>query len=182
MERATGQADFYAGDLEGSWTRPKPKGGQDVNFHYASVPVFTEEQIEKLVASLFERFQMPSTETGRFSAEDENISNVPQSEEEENVGSVYGTAYRVQEKVLGELSRQHEKWGVQYHIPEYWYAIVAEEQGETAKAMLEQDWDEAIKEGIETIACIVQMIHEFERRKYGGVTDERYTSANTLPS
>ena len=38
--------------------------------------------------------------------------------------------------IKGELLKQLEKWGVQNHEPEYWLAILAEETGEYAEAIL----------------------------------------------
>jgi NTP pyrophosphatase (non-canonical NTP hydrolase) len=41
------------------------------------------------------------------------------------------------EAIIQERKRQDEKWGVQNHGPSGWLAILVEEVGETAKAILE---------------------------------------------
>ncbi len=79
---------------------------------------------------------------------------------------------------LKEISRQLDKWGPQYHTPHEWYAIVAEEDGEMIKAINEQNWQEAKKECIETIACLMQLYHELENRNQG-IEKGNYTSVNT---
>ena len=40
-----------------------------------------------------------------------------------------------------ERSMQDEKWGVQNHSPEWWLAILMEEVGELAQAILETHFD-----------------------------------------
>ncbi len=44
---------------------------------------------------------------------------------------------KVIEAVLEERRRQDDKWGVQHHGPDGWLAILTEELGEVAKAILE---------------------------------------------
>jgi hypothetical protein len=43
------------------------------------------------------------------------------------------------DEVLQERLRQEAKWGAQSHAPERWLAILTEEVGEVARAILEGD-------------------------------------------
>ena len=57
--------------------------------------------------------------------------------------------------VINERNRQDEKWGVQNHAPEWWLAILGEEFGELAQAILETHFNNGPenrkKGGIENI-------------------------------
>lgn len=43
--------------------------------------------------------------------------------------------------VIDERNRQDYKWGEQNHAPEWWLAILGEEYGELAQAILETHFD-----------------------------------------
>lgn len=63
---------------------------------------------------------------------------------------------RIQDKavelVLEERENQDRKWGVQNHDPAFWLLILTEELGEVAKAALERNHPEYIKELRQLIA------------------------------
>ena len=54
-----------------------------------------------------------------------------------------------------EREAQDEKWGEQRHSDEKWLAILLEELGEAAKAVLEED-DEALLEQVVQVAAVLQ--------------------------
>ena len=62
-----------------------------------------------------------------------------------------------------ERRMQDNKWGVQNHSPERWMAILMEETGEVAKAVLENSLLEYRKELIQVAAVAVAMIECMER-------------------
>jgi NTP pyrophosphatase (non-canonical NTP hydrolase) len=65
--------------------------------------------------------------------------------------------------VSKEIHRQQEKWGIQNHDPMTWLAILTEEVGEVAKAVLEGNSDEYRKELIQVAAvCISALMAEGE--------------------
>lgn len=70
--------------------------------------------------------------------------------------------------VAAERLRQNQRWGEQNHTPEIWLAILVEEVGEIARAMLEYRFNEAAKEdiGSELIqsAAVLHAIWESGRR------------------
>ena len=67
--------------------------------------------------------------------------------------------------ILDERDRQDSKWGEQNHEIFKWLAILGEEVGEINKAALENQYDETIKELIQTGAVVVAMIESLERNK-----------------
>jgi NTP pyrophosphatase (non-canonical NTP hydrolase) len=68
--------------------------------------------------------------------------------------------------IFREIERQNTKWGDQsHHLPELWYAILGEEVGEVAKAILEKKPDELVKELVEVAAVSVQMIRAMQIQK-----------------
>lgn len=65
-----------------------------------------------------------------------------------------------------ELNRQNAKWGDQSgHPMPVWYAILGEEVGEVAQAILEQKPDECLKELIQVAAVAMQMIQAIQTRQ-----------------
>ena len=57
-----------------------------------------------------------------------------------------------------ECDRQKEKWGKQTHFHFVWSAILLEEVGEVAKAILEKDWHQMRAELIQCAAVIVSWL------------------------
>ena len=57
--------------------------------------------------------------------------------------------------VRDERIRQDKKWGEQNHRDSTWLAILVEEVGEAAKAILEKDGDDLEKEIIQVAAVAV---------------------------
>ena len=49
------------------------------------------------------------------------------------------TIERINDEIVQEIDRQYKIWGVQSHSNVYWLAILAEEFGETAMAVLAPD-------------------------------------------
>ena len=76
--------------------------------------------------------------------------------------------------IRNEIIRQKNKWGEQSHDPFTWIAIVLEEFGEATKDILDathqntsdevhnETWNNARKEIVETIACLVQLYRSME--------------------
>lgn len=77
--------------------------------------------------------------------------------------------------VLNERERQDKKWGVQDHPLEWWYAILGEENGELAEALLETHFDNGPsarvkggtanirKEAVQVAAVALAMIEAIDR-------------------
>lgn len=68
------------------------------------------------------------------------------------------------EAIQAERRRQDEKFGVQDHSPEKWLAILVEEVGEVAQAIL-QGTVEDYREEVVQVAAVAVAILEAERRK-----------------
>lgn len=77
------------------------------------------------------------------------------------------------DEILDEMARQEQIWGKQHHTPEYWLAIVMEEIGEAAMAILAADHnanskttsfhkDNTREELIQTAACIIHWIQDID--------------------
>lgn len=65
-----------------------------------------------------------------------------------------------------ERRRQDTKWGVQNHNDEHWHAILSEEAGEVAKAILEQEHTKQLKaELIQVAAVCVAWLECITRRE-----------------
>ncbi len=71
-----------------------------------------------------------------------------------------------------ERSMQDAKWGVQNHAPEWWLAILMEEVGELAQAILETHFDNGTdlggtanirKEAVQCAAVAMAMIECIDR-------------------
>lgn len=79
----------------------------------------------------------------------------------------------IERLVRAERARQNNKWGVQNHDPYHWLAIWMEEIGETAKAILENEFsngvghngDHIAVELIQSIAVGVAMLECFDRHE-----------------
>lgn len=70
--------------------------------------------------------------------------------------------------VLKERLRQDEKWGEQNHLPETWLAILMEEMGETAQAVLHARdgairWEHYRNELVQTAAVALAALECFDR-------------------
>lgn len=62
-------------------------------------------------------------------------------------------------KIHDERDRQDAKWGDQSHHPDlYWLAILGEEFGEVAKALLEADTEHIYEELIQVAAVCVSWL------------------------
>ena len=76
---------------------------------------------------------------------------------------------RFEDLVDEERDRQDRKWGEQNHEPYFWLAILVEEAGELARAMLENiKWGHNHAEGIEEeliqVAAVAKAIWESGKR------------------
>lgn len=105
-----------------------------------------------------------------LNAQQESVSLNPDSMQQE-LAELAETVYT---GVITEFRRQFNKWGPQFHTVDSWNSITVEEYGEMVSAMNKEDWDEAMKEGIEMIACAIQLLYEVKRRKEGRI-DGEYT-------
>lgn len=75
--------------------------------------------------------------------------------------------------IRAERTRQNLKWGPQDHSPSHWFVILAEEIGEIAKAIYENDKEEYPKELIQSAAVIVAALETYERKgaSYADLSD-----------
>ena len=73
------------------------------------------------------------------------------------------------DKLLNEDQRQHIKWGIQQHDPYRWLAILVEEVGELAQAILKAEFENDITEKIEKeaiqVATLALKIAKMSKRK-----------------
>ena len=67
--------------------------------------------------------------------------------------------------VSEERQRQLEKWGEQFHDDLKWLAILLEEVGEVAKAILENDGEQSIEELVQVVAVIETWIESLEGKE-----------------
>lgn len=102
-------------------------------------------------------------------------------EAEPNQSELIHTFNLVANDIPFEFARQYRKFGNQYHDIPAWEMITGEEWGEAIKAMnasiynpTTENYNEAIKETVEMIACAIQLIHELRRRR-DNVNDGEYT-------
>lgn len=77
------------------------------------------------------------------------------------------------EDVVAERKRQDEKWGEQNHDPYIYFAILCEEVGELAQAIVQTQfggnkggWKNVRKEAIHTAAVAVAVIECLDRDKW----------------
>lgn len=69
--------------------------------------------------------------------------------------------------VPDDIRHQVNKYGYQRVNGRDWIAIIVEEFGEATQAYLKQDYDEAIKEAYQAIACLIRFTIEVERERDG---------------
>ncbi len=82
------------------------------------------------------------------------------------------TRQEIFDAITVERRRQDEKWGIQAHLPGMWLAILVEEVGEAATALLESgDGPEWRKELIQIAAVAVATIEARELAGSDEVTD-----------
>mgnify|MGYP001574542261 CR=1 FL=1 len=89
------------------------------------------------------------------------------------------TALTAARSIDDERDRQDAKWGVQNHAPEWWLAILMEEVGELAQAILESHFDNGVdarkkgglpnirKEAIQCAAVAVALVECLDRCTMG---------------
>jgi len=71
----------------------------------------------------------------------------------------------VMDEVRIERDRQDKKWGEQNHDDLYWLGILMEEVGEVAKAIIQHDHKEHIREEIiQTTAVAIAWLECMDRR------------------
>ena len=71
--------------------------------------------------------------------------------------------------VDGERKRQEDKWGEQNHDDLFWLAILSEEVGEVAQALLQQKegnktWCEIHEELVQVAAVALAWLEAFDRK------------------
>lgn len=81
------------------------------------------------------------------------------------------STHAVLAEILKERGRQDDKWGEQNHDPFLWMAILAEEVGELAQAVLQAKFGgktlaDARKEAIQVAAVAVAIIECLDRGKW----------------
>lgn len=89
------------------------------------------------------------------------------------------TTERVLENIRCERERQDTKWGEQNHDAGMWSLILQEELGEAARAKLEGNRGELVKELVEAAAVLSAWI-EAEVRRYEYDTGIRYRTYDGL--
>ena len=77
--------------------------------------------------------------------------------------------------ITEECQRQYDKWGVQNHSPAVWLAILVEEVGEVAQALLVEDKTKWREELVQVAAVVVTTIKEYDN----GKTKRRETGQKT---
>ncbi len=65
---------------------------------------------------------------------------------------------KVLQKIRDERASQDKKWGPQKHHVNKWLAILVEEVGEVAEAMLDKDINEVEKELVQVAAVCVKWL------------------------
>jgi len=68
-------------------------------------------------------------------------------------------------KIPDDIRHQIDKYGYQRVNGRDWVAIIVEEFGEATQAYLKKDYDEAIKEIYQAIACFIRFAVEVERER-----------------
>ncbi|QHJ81839.1 MAG: hypothetical protein [Bacteriophage sp.] len=73
----------------------------------------------------------------------------------------------IYEDIKRETERQDKKWGIQFHTPEVWLAILGEEVGESNKAFLEhmfgnKSTTDLRAELVQVAAVAVQFIEQLD--------------------
>lgn len=69
-------------------------------------------------------------------------------------------------RILDERRRQDEKWGQQDHSVNVWHAILSEEVGEVARAILEGDVKAYAKELVQVAAVAMAAVEALERWRF----------------
>lgn len=67
------------------------------------------------------------------------------------------------DEVVKERDRQDRIFGVQNHSASLWLTILAEEFGEAATAILEQDQENLREELVQVAAVAIAMVEAFDR-------------------
>jgi hypothetical protein len=75
--------------------------------------------------------------------------------------------------ICGERERQDAKWGVQNHDPRYWLAILGEEFGEAAKAIVQHNGARKLRaELVQVAAVAIAFIESLDRNELRGLPDD----------
>jgi len=67
--------------------------------------------------------------------------------------------------IMSERARQNRKWGVQNHPDLYWLAIIMEEIGETAQAIIDRKGNDEIDTELTQVAAVAVAWLECRARK-----------------
>lgn len=70
------------------------------------------------------------------------------------------------EEIRAERAAQDRKWGEQNHHPYKWLAILHEETGEAAQALLDGSEENYRKEMVQVAAVALSMIESLDRGKW----------------
>ena len=73
---------------------------------------------------------------------------------------------KIWQEVKNEMYKQYAKWDKQNHQRPYWLAILVEEVGEVAKAVVEYDTEAYRKELIQVAAVAVSALESLERQSH----------------
>lgn len=83
------------------------------------------------------------------------------------IEDVQATAQHVADGIIKDIEYQTNKFGAQRLYAAGWFLVIVEEAGEVAQAYMKKDYDEAIAEAKQTIACYSRLITELQREKVG---------------
>jgi NTP pyrophosphatase (non-canonical NTP hydrolase) len=70
------------------------------------------------------------------------------------------------DEVHDETQKQVARWGIQNHPPEMWIAIISEELGEAAKAVLKRDKLQYRQELCQLAAAAICALYELDVAEY----------------
>jgi NTP pyrophosphatase (non-canonical NTP hydrolase) len=84
-------------------------------------------------------------------------------------------------EVAGERGSQLRKWGVQRHTDAVWLAILHEETGEAARAILEADEENMRAELIQVAAVAVAWVEDIDRRRADREADPAWRRMHEAP-
>jgi len=74
-----------------------------------------------------------------------------------------GRVANILAEVWDEIESQYRQWGDQDHTPDYWNAILGEEAGEVAKAVVERDGKGYRRELVQVAAVAVNAAYDWDR-------------------
>lgn len=84
--------------------------------------------------------------------------------------------------VAGERAKQDRKWGEQNHNDIKWLAVLVEEVGEIAQAILKDDMSATVEEMIQSSAVLQAWYEAIRRRPLGSVSGQGVAQPSAIPA